>query len=235
MGALARSIYEMKTLIARFPALALPAQRVRGRGELLEDDTEVVIESFPRCASSFAVAAFRLAQEPHASRIAHHTHMPAQVIAACRRGVPTLVLTRAPEDAVLSHVLFTRGLTPRASLRGYLRFYEPLLAYRSRFVVGTFDEVIASFGGVVERLNARFATTFVPFEHEPENVRRIEREIESDYGGRAGTPDDLARTLPLPRDERAARKEDLRAEYRSTPAVLRGRAEAAFVALRPDG
>ena len=66
--------------------IALPLQRIRGRGELIDDDTQVVIEAFPRCASSFAVAAFRLAQEPNPTHIAHHTHMPAQVMEGVRAG-----------------------------------------------------------------------------------------------------------------------------------------------------
>jgi hypothetical protein len=229
----ARLSYELKTIAARSP-LALPIQRLRRRGEVLGPDTEIVIESFPRCASSFAVAAFRLAQEPRASRIAHHTHAPAQVIAAVRRGVPTLVLLREPEEAVLSHVVYTPGLTPEVSLRGYVRFHEPLLPHRGGFVVGLFEEVISDFGSVIERVNARFGTTFRPFEHRPEHLARIDREIEEDYRSRARSAEELARTIPLPTEERRLLKERLRAAYRATPERLRRRAEAAYEALRAE-
>ncbi len=226
--------YELKTLVARYPALALPIQRVRRRGEVLGPDTEIVIESFPRSASSFAVAAFRLAQEPHASRIAHHTHAPAQVIAAVRRGVPALVLIREPEEAVLSHVIYTPGLSPEASLRGYVRFHEPLLPYRHGFVVGLFEEVVSDFGAVIARVNARFGTSFRPFEHRPEHLARIDREIEEDYRSRARTEAELERTVPLPIETRRALKERLRAAYRSAPERLRRRAEAAYELLRAE-
>lgn len=226
--------YELKTLVARYPALALPIQRVRRRGEVLGPDTEIVIESFPRSASSFAVAAFRLAQEPHASRIAHHTHAPAQVIAAVRRGVPALVLIREPEEAVLSHVIYTPGLSPEASLRGYVRFHEPLLPYRHGFVVGLFEEVVSDFGAVIARVNARFGTSFRPFEHRPEHLARIDREIEEDYRSRARTEAELERTVPLPIETRRALKERLRAAYRRTPERLRRRAEAAYELLRAE-
>lgn len=235
MSTAARVSYELKTLVAKHPALALPVQRVRKRGEVLREDTQIVIESFPRCASSFAVAAFRLAQEPLPSVIAHHTHTPAQVLAAVRRGVPTLVLVRAPEDAVLSHVIHTPSLTPKVSLRGYVRFHEPLLPHRNGFVVGLFDEVITDFGTVIERVNARFGTAFRPFEHRPEHLERIDREIETDYRSRARSQDELDRMVPLPSERRGELKERLRAEYRATPASLRGRAEAAFAALVPPG
>lgn len=233
MSSVTRLSYELKTIVARSQA-ALPIQRLRRRGEVLGPDTEIVIESFPRCASSFAVAAFRLAQEPHASRIAHHTHAPAQVLAAAKRGVPTLVLLREPEEAVLSHVIHTPGLTPALSLRGYVRFHEPLLPYRDRFVVGLFEEVVSDFGAVIERVNARFGTAFRPFEHRAEHLARIDREIEEDYRSRARSPEELARTVPLPSEERRLLKERLRAAYRDTPERLRRRAEAAYELLRAE-
>lgn len=234
MTAAAWVSYQLKTLVARYPTLALPIQRLRGRGEVLADDTEIVIESFPRCASSFAVAAFRLAQEPHASRIAHHTHTPAQVLAATRRRVPTLVLIRSPEDAVLSHVIHTPALTPAVSLRGYVRFHEPLLSHRSGFVVGTFEEVVGDFGAVIERVNHRFGTAFRPFEHRPEHLARLDREIAEDYRSRARSQEDLDRIVPLPSERRREMKDRLRAEYRAASGGLRRRAEAAYDTLRTD-
>lgn len=234
MTAAAWVSYQLKTLVARYPTLALPIQRLRGRGEVLADDTEIVIESFPRCASSFAVAAFRLAQEPHASRIAHHTHTPAQVLAATRRRVPTLVLIRSPEDAVLSHVIHTAALTPAVSLRGYVRFHEPLLPHRSGFVVGTFEEVVGDFGAVIERVNHRFGTAFRPFEHRPEHLARLDREIAEDYRSRARSQEDLDRIVPLPSERRREMKDRLRAEYRAVSAGLRRRAEAAYDTLRAE-
>ena len=68
--AVGSAAYGLKSRLAAVPALALPIARARGRGEVVGPQTDVVIESFPRCASSFAVAAFRLAQEPRATRIA---------------------------------------------------------------------------------------------------------------------------------------------------------------------
>jgi hypothetical protein len=217
------------------PSLALPLSRLRRRGEPLERDTDIVIESFPRCASSFAVAAFRLAQEPRAMRIANHTHMPAQVLAAVRRAVPALVLVREPEAAVLSHVVHTPQLTVRASLHGFVRFYQPLLRVRSAIVIGTFEEVVADFGTVIRRVNERFGTDFHPFEHTHENLARLNREIETDYRARARTEDELERIIPRPSAARDELKERLRAEYRSAPVRLRRHAEAAYRSLVPEG
>ena len=230
---LAGVAYAAKARIAEVPALALPFARVRGRGEVISRDTDVVIESFPRCASSFAVAAFRLAQEPRAMRIANHTHMPAQVLVAARRGVPALVLMRDPEAAVLSHVIHTPTV------------YDHRLAARVRPVPRTAAARAGRVrrrrvrGGrgrlraVIRRMNERFGTSFTPFEHTAANLERLSREIDSDYRSRARSADELERIIPRPSASREVLKDRLREEYRRAPADLRGRAERAFERLRP--
>jgi hypothetical protein len=227
-------LYDAKTSVARFPRLAMPLQRLRGRGELLDERTEVVIEAFPRCASSFAVAAFRLAQEPRSTRIAHHTHMPAQVIRATERGVPTMVLVREPLDAVVSHLIRSPDLSPGAAVRGYLRFHEPLLGHRDGFVSVPFGEVIRSFGTSIERLNARFGTSFAPFDPTPANVARIEGEIERDYRGREPSGERLESMIPRPSAERDRRKAEVAERVRRSvgPRAL-ARAHTVFRVLLP--
>ncbi|MDH4112712.1 MAG: hypothetical protein OEV60_08540 [Actinomycetota bacterium] len=228
-------LYDAKTSLARFPMVAMPMQRARGRGELLDGDTDVVIEAFPRCASSFAVAAFRLAQEPTPTRIAHHTHMPAQVMRSVRAGVPTLVLTRQPVDAVVSHLIRSPDLGANAAVRGFLRFYEPLVPLRHGFVTATFEEVVGSFGAAIARLNDRFGTSFGLFEHTREHVERIEGEIERDYRTREGSAERLEAVIPRPSAAREAIKLEVTERVRRevAPRTL-ARAHAAYRALLPS-
>jgi hypothetical protein len=228
-------LYDAKTSVARFPAVAMPLERVRGRGEVVDDRTEVVIEAFPRSAQSFAVAAFRLAQEPRATRIAHHTHMPAQVLRAADRGVPCLVLVREPLAAVVSHLIRSPDLGPAAAMRGYLRFHEPLLPRRDGFVTATFEEVVGSFGDAIERINARFRTNFRPFEHTAANVARIEGEIERDYRSRERLAARLEAAIPRPSQARREQAAEVRERVRRavSPRVL-ARAHAAYRSLVPD-
>lgn len=103
--------YSVMTRLAPYPSLALPLAPLRGEGELVGARTDLLVESYPRSASSFAVAAFRVAQEPRSVRIAHHTHAAGHVIAA--------VMTRrfdaeAPSElrrrAERLHVRFTGGI-----------------------------------------------------------------------------------------------------------------------------
>jgi hypothetical protein len=223
------------TTLARYPTTAMPLARLRGEGELVDDDTDLVIESYPRCASSFALAAFNLAQRPAVYRVAHQAHAAGHVIDAARRGVPTLVLIREPEDVVVSNMIRHPKRTVPDLLRGYLRFYQPLLPCRDRFVVGTFCEVTGGRMDVVtRRINQRFGTTFVEFEATEENVATCLREIDEHWRERRGDGDQLERIVPRPSSLREGMKADLHRRYRETaPPHLKGRAEHVFATLAP--
>ncbi|MDP9295395.1 MAG: hypothetical protein M3O88_01700, partial [Actinomycetota bacterium] len=150
----AGALYEMKTLVAEYPGLALPLARRRGHGEVVDGATEIVIEGYPRAASSFAVAAFRAAQQ-RPVRIAHHVHAPAQLVEAARRHIPALALIRSPEDSLISYVIRYPSIPMRSAGHGYLRFYRPLLRFLPRLVTATFEEVVGDFGPVIRRVNER--------------------------------------------------------------------------------
>jgi hypothetical protein len=209
---LQRLDYEAKTLVARSPLLALPIAKWRGHGVVIDRATDVLIEGYPRSANNFAVAAFLMAQR-RPVRIAHHVHAPAHVIAAIRARIPALVLARHPEDAVLEFVIRRPSLSVRQAIRGYLRFYRPLLPHRARLVVGSFRDVTSDFGAVIRRVNERFGTSFTEFEHTAENVRACFDEIELHYRTVSSEPD-LERIVGRPSAVRDALKDDLRPAYR---------------------
>jgi hypothetical protein len=157
-----------------YPAVYLPFARKRYPGpspKVIDGDTELVIDGYMRSANTFAVYAFQMAQR-RPVRLAHHLHAPAQVIEAVRRGVPTLVVVREPEGAILSQVQWEPDVSLSAALRTYARFYRCLLPYAARVTVGEFDEVTNDFGVVIDRLNARYGTSFDRFESTPENRQR---------------------------------------------------------------
>lgn len=149
----------MMTVTSRFPRLALRAARARGHGVVVTPTTDIVIEGYPRSGNSVAFASL-LAAQSASIRIAHHTHAPANVIAGVEAGIPVLVLIRAPEDAVIGLVSIKPDLTVVQAMRGYRRFYEPILPYRDRIVVSRSEDVSDGFEGLVERINQRFGTSF---------------------------------------------------------------------------
>lgn len=137
-------------------------------------DTQLVIEGFPRSGNSFARRAFIMAQGEgfDKTRIAHHLHVPAQVVRAAQWRIPTLVLIRKPKDAVLSLVI-RDPISVDQALRYYVSFYVTAEKYRDAYVLGLFEEVTEDFGRVIERVNDRFGTTFSPFRHDEESVREV--------------------------------------------------------------
>jgi len=219
-----RTRREVRTFAGRWPALA-------GRfttGEFPTEATELCIEGFLRAGNTFTVIAFQHVQ-PEPVSVAHHVHAAGAVIAAVRMRTPTLVLIRPPEQSVLSYVVRWPELTIGQALRGYSRFYRPLLPYRDGLVVGRFEEVTSDLGRVIRRVNERFGTNFVPFEPTEANLRSVHEEMDrwdaNTY--RRGGQVELGRGRPT--EEKESRKTELLERYRA-PSVsrLRERAERLY-------
>ena len=228
----ADAAYRGLTLAARSPVLALSLARLGRYGHPLSHDTDIVIEGFPRSGNSFAVAAFRRAQH-RPVRIAHHLHAPGHAIAALRRGIPTLVVIRHPDEAVPEFVVSKPNLSVRAILRGYVRFYEPLLPLRWGFVTASFDEVLSDFTSVIRRINERFGTAFDEFEATAANLDAVHTDVERDYEERKGS---APRLLQAKDDRRGAGNERARTEYKQRElAILRSRARTVYEELAGGG
>lgn len=230
-----RAVYEVKTIVAGHPSLALPAARLRGREALVHPGTDIMIEGFPRSANSFSVAAFMLAQG-RPTDVAHHTHASGHVLAALRMGVPTMVLIREPEESVLGFAIVRPSLTLRQVLRGWMRFYAVLLPHLGAFVVAPFPQVTADFGLVIRRVNTRFGTNFKEFEHTEENVRECFRQTDVYWQDRLGPDGPVELYVGRPSKERELRKKAMLAAYRAgVPAALRVRAEALYRIYAQEG
>ena len=119
------------------------------------------------------------------TRIAHHLHVPAQVVLAAQWRIPTLVLIRRPKDAVLSLVI-RDPISVDQALRYYISFYETAEKYRDAYVLGLFEEVTEDFGEVTKRMNDKFGTTFSLFRHDEENVNKLFAGMETQARKRYG-------------------------------------------------
>jgi hypothetical protein len=165
----------LRSRVSEHPGLYLPFARHKYPGpspEVISKQTELVIDGYTRCATTYAVYALQVAQ-PRPVRLAHHLHAPAQLIEAARTGVPALVLIREPKGAILSQLIREPNVALPDALVAYARFYACLLPYREHFVVGDFTEVTGDFGAVVRRLNARYGTSFAEFRPTEENLRTV--------------------------------------------------------------
>ncbi len=132
--------------------------------------TELCIEGYPRSANS--TLCFAVREWNPEIRLAHHIHVPQQILCSIRLGVPAVALIRRPDAAVASSLLRREWLTVGLGLRYYIRFYEALLQVRQRIVVGVFDDVIRDPGSVVRSVNAQYGTSF---NHRPWTAEEQER------------------------------------------------------------
>ena len=220
--------------VGRHPFLFYNFYRMRPsyRHLLVDRRTQIVIEGFPRSGNTFAVVAFQQAQR-ESVRIAHHLHMPAQVIRAAKWGIPTLLLARKPTDAALSWVIREPGVSIRQALKHYISFYEKAAEYRDALVVGFFEEVTRDYGAVLERVNAKFGTEFSTFVHSEENVKSVFDHIDEVHRARRGGRLD-EKVITHPSAIKAGLKEALKKELEA-PEVrkLIARAEAVYDSFVP--
>ena len=161
-----------RRVTARYPAVYLPLSRRRQPQSTLAPDTQLLIDGFTRSASTFAVVAFQLAQNGHV-RLAHHLHAPAHLLAATRAGVPTLMPIRPPRDTVLSAAIREPTVPISQWLRSYADFYRRLEPVLGRIVVASFESVTTDMGGLIDRVNERFGTSFVRFEDSAESAEAV--------------------------------------------------------------
>ena len=235
--------YRMRNLWRQFPLLFLPFSRWRWtrwrqnycldpRGaepaapEPVVQDTEIVIEGFPRTGNTFTHIAFKMAQG-RPIKIGHHTHAAAQIMAAVRMGIPTIVLIRNPEEAIISYLIgeFDPGLTLEQSLREYISFYQSILSYREGFVIATFEQITTDFGYVIRRVNQKFKSSFNEFNHSQENVKKCFELIDSGYQNFFG---DLSeKVISRPAESRQVLREELCHQFFSdSPSISKLRNEA---------
>lgn len=158
----------LRLAIEKRPALYMRMLRIKNKGRKFErfivsDETDLVIEGFPRCANSFATQSIRLLtrEQGRDFRFATHAHSSAHVVAGLRIGKPTLVVIREPKSAIISLQALWRqsGISIQSVnglLKRYIQFYEMLMPYRTDIVVSDFKRTTAEYPGVIRELNERF-------------------------------------------------------------------------------
>jgi hypothetical protein len=148
------------------------------RPQMVTDETRLVIEGYPRCANSYALAAFRVANG-QGCHVAHHLHTPVSIAAGAARNIPVLFLIRHPLEAVTSQLIRYPTHAPRSSLLRYSQFYAGVEPFLDHVVVARFENVIADFGAITERVNQRFGTRFVAYDRTTANEAKVRQMIEA--------------------------------------------------------
>lgn len=164
--------YDVRYLTMNYPPLYLLLTKFGdGYGTIADSETDIVIEGFPRSANTFAVNAFRLAQTRKV-KIAHHKHSITQFLIANKFQIPTLLVIRTPEEAIISFLIREPCISIEKAFKYWIDMHKILWKYKSNFVIGDFEEITTEFGKVIERINYKFNTNFNLFEHNQTNVNK---------------------------------------------------------------
>jgi hypothetical protein len=188
---------------------------------------EIAIDGFPRSANTFSSRAFIFANP--GVRVSHHMHAPASILLATRHDIPAIVVVRSPRDAVLSEVIREPRKRLRRGLIEWNSFYGLVRPVLDRVVVADFATVTSDYAVVIDEVNRRYGTAFVPYRNNPESDEAVFASIEAGARARGKTGTRLERQVPRPSHERAAQKAALQAEL-DEPALRRlvERAEALY-------
>lgn len=156
--------FSLRKYMARRPGLYFNFLRLIGKdmSAAVRPDTQILLSGIYGCANTYAHDALHTTNPDW--RIAHHMHVPAQVIRAVKLGVPTLILIRHPVDCITSYT--TRGgvdLTlddMRWCLKDYTYFYDSIIDLRDQYVTTDFKEIVTDYPAAIARLNEKFGSTF---------------------------------------------------------------------------
>lgn len=184
----ARVWAEARRVLGRYPTIYFSLGAFRGRSfrdRKVTKETDIVIDGYPRSANSFAVGAFRRAQSGEVN-VAHHLHVPAQILRASELGIPTILLVRHPVEAIISYrALHREGeiveeeprdalrMSFRPFFRTWIDFYDKTLQCADSLIVGLFNQVIEDYGVVLGRVNKMYRTQFSLFDHTEKNEKEV--------------------------------------------------------------
>lgn len=181
--------FEIKIKLDSFPSVYIFLQKVKHynswyKSVIVNRNSDVVIEGYPRCANSFAQQAFRYAQRPKEPIIATHMHSPSHIIAGFKENIPIILMIRNPKDCILSYRSFMIKhhnkneqtyiqLDLDYLVKYYISFYEKLLPYKDKIVISDFNDTINNFDRVIRKLNERNNTSFKEFDNSSESKEYI--------------------------------------------------------------
>lgn len=191
--------------------------------------SDLVMDGVARSANSYAYFALRRSNGDSLS-VSHNLHTPRLIERGVKFGLPTIVLIREPSAVLASAMQFDEGGTPRHIIDAYSTYYRTVEPLLDRVVLADFTEVIADFGAVIRRCNARFGTDFIPYERTDDGEKAI-RETIDELMAQTFSPDDVVAKTPRPSDRRRT-VDDVLAELDSVDQHRLAEAEQLYASIR---
>jgi hypothetical protein len=222
---LLRLLRRVRRLIGDSPAFLPIVLRSTplGTSRRLRSDTVIAVEGFPRSGNTFAAFALRqllVGASDHA--VASHVHTPSQVKLAARRGIPTLLVIREPDESVCSLLVAAPHVRPASAYREWIHHHRELLPLREKFVVATLDQMSLDFRQVIRRVNDRFGELFPADRWVAGSEDSVQRAMESHHSEVHGG---AVRLAPWPSEDRSSMR-DLARRAIADPTLAELKAQA---------
>ena len=131
----------LRNIISKKPDLYFFIGRFFKIGKfLINKNTDLVIEGFPRSGNSFLEACINVLNKNII--LAHHTHSVAQVKMGIKKKLPVILLIRDPSEATKSaYFFFKKKLNYRFLIKEYIDFYESLIIYKKNIIILDFKKI----------------------------------------------------------------------------------------------
>lgn len=134
----------------------------KDRYALVDKDTELLIDGFPRSANTFAYAFIELTQP--VKKIAHHVHLPVQFSRSIRFSTPAVFLIRNPVDAAISMSIRRPTYFPYLIFLYYFLFHKRISKIINSLLIVKFEEVISDPNSIIRKLRNSQYSGFIEVE-----------------------------------------------------------------------
>ena len=202
----------LKRIVGRNPFLfSLFYFMVKNKYRVANKNTQLVLEGFPRCANTFSYVILKDI-DPNLN-IAHHLHLPVQIIIGVKRKIPVVVLIRDPKDAILSLLIRNSSITLDDAIKSYISFYKIALRFRSDIIVAEFNDVIIDFNIIIKQINLKYNINLAGFANSVKNKEKYKSIIKEMDKKDTGSLEVNAYSVALPNEDKNIRKFKLLKQY----------------------
>lgn len=168
-------------------------------------DTDIVIEGFPRSANTFFVDYLSL---NNTLKVAHHTHDNRNILLGIAFEVPSVVLVRNPLDAIISYSIYS-GMKLENAAQRYKNFYSSLIPLKKDLICAEFSDVVNTPELIVSLINERSSLKLKYSADQSSDIALAKRK-DIERAQKSRSAEDFIKTVGAPNAEREKIKISLR-------------------------
>lgn len=120
---------------------------------LVKEDTDLLIDGFPRSANTFAYVFIELTQP--VKKLAHHVHLPVQYYRSIKFKSPAVLLIRNPVDAAVSMFIRRPTYFPYFIFLYYYLFHKKISKIKNAILIVKFEDVISDPNLIIRKLRSK--------------------------------------------------------------------------------